>query len=477
MAEVEREFQSFDSATGEVVWSGQAASAEEVSRAVGAARSAFSDWMSLPLSKRIDYLHAYGDALKARRDELAEAISQETGKPRWESRGEADLMVAKIDVTIASWQERRSESQLQLDQIRGVTRYRPHGVTVTLGPFNFPGHVPNGHIVPALLAGNTVVFKPSDKTPLSGQLLVQCFIDAKLPTGVVNLVQGARETGEALVVHPDIDGLFFTGSYAAGRAINRMLADRPEVIVALEMGGNNPLVVHDAADLDAAAYMTILSAFTTSGQRCTCARRLIVVDGAPTERFLTRLIEMTSLVRAGLYTDEPEPFMGPLISKEAATQMLRSQDELLKQGAKPLVPMTCLPASPALLSPGIMDVTEIADRSDEEMFGPLLSVIRVKDFDAAIAEANNTRYGLSASLLSDDASLFKQFVAKVRAGCVNWNRQTAGASSHMPFGGAGRSGNNRPTGFHAVDYCAFPVASLEAASLTMPEKLMPGIDR
>ena len=278
----------------------------------------------------------------------------------------------------------------------------------------------------------------------------------------------------AIVEHPELDGLFFTGSSAGGKAIHQTLAAFPQKIVALEMGGNNPIIVHDAKDLRAAAYLTILSAYFTAGQRCTCARRLIVVDNQETNNFLDELVAMIAKVKVGFYSDDPEPFMGTVISQTQGKRLLSAQAELINSGAKPVVEMESHRECDALLSPGLIDVTEI-QRSDEELFGPLLNVIRVRDFDEAIAEANNTAYGLSAALLSDDRDTYNHFIHRIRAGIVNWNRQTTGATGRMPFGGCGMSGNNRPAAYYAADYCSWPIASLESNSLELPEMPATGI--
>ena len=284
----------------------------------------------------------------------------------------------------------------------------------------------------------------------------------------------ARSVGTAIVEQDQLDGLFFTGSSAGGKAIHQALAPFPQKILALEMGGNNPLLVHKAGDLKAAAYLTLLSAYFTAGQRCTCARRLIVVDNEQTQSFLEELVRMIENVSVGFYSDEPEPFMGTVISQAQGRRLIAEQEKLIAAGAKPMVEMKVQRHCDALLSPGLLDVTG-CDRSDEEVFGPLLSVIRVNDFDAAIAEANNTAYGLSAALLSDDADCYQHFIHRIRAGIVNWNRQTTGASGKLPFGGCGLSGNNRPAAYFAADYCSWPVASLEAKKVELPDKPMTGI--
>lgn len=472
-----QELVSHDPATGEAVWRGSAATPAQVDRAIAAARRAFEGWADLPLEQRIDLLERFAERVRAGKARLAQMICRETGKPRWEAQQEVELMISKAPVSIDAYQHRRAPSQSQVRGDLAVTQFRPHGVLAVFGPFNMPGHLPNGHIMPALLAGNTLVLKPSELTPGVGQQMMELWIEAGLPPGVLNLVQGGRDTGQAIVQHPGIDGVLFTGSYAGGRALSRTLADRPEKMLALEMGGNNPLVVHRASDLEAAAYLTILSAYLTAGQRCTCARRLIVIDDGPSRDFLDQLISMMRTIRVGRCTDEPEPFMGPLISPAAAQHVLEAQESLIQRGAKPLVKLELLPGSQTMLRPGLLDVTAAADRADEEIFGPLLQVVRVPDFDAAIEEANRTAYGLAAGLLSDEAALFDRFFRRVRAGVVNWNRQTTGASSRLPFGGIGQSGNHRPGGYYAVDYCADPVASLQRARLSLPESILPGVLR
>ncbi|MNZ43808.1 N-succinylglutamate 5-semialdehyde dehydrogenase [compost metagenome] len=335
--------------------------------------------------------------------------------------------------------------------------------------------MPNGHIVPALLAGNTVVFKPSELTPKVAELTVKCWIEAGLPAGVLNLVQGAREAGVALAANPGIDGLFFTGSSRTGNLLHQQFAGRPDKILALEMGGNNPLVVDEVKDLEAAVYTIIQSAFISAGQRCTCARRLLVPQGAWGDALLQRLVQVCKNIAVGAFDQQPAPFMGSVISLAAAKALLDAQAQLLGNGGVSLLSMTQPQATAALLTPGIIDVTAVANRPDEEFFGPLLQVIRYSDFDAAIAEANNTQYGLAAGLLSDSHARYQYFWLQSRAGIVNWNKQLTGAASSAPFGGVGASGNHRASAYYAADYCAYPVASLETASLTLPATLTPGV--
>ncbi len=468
-------FQSFNPATGEIIWEGAGADANDVDSAVKSARRAFQSWREVPLEKRQKYLEAFAGELERQKDALADVISSSTGKPLWESLTEVRAMINKIPISLKGYQERCQEIEAPLGEARRLTRFKPHGVVGVLGPFNLPGHLPQGHIVPALLAGNTVVFKPSELTPLVGEKIAAIWEKVGIPAGVINLIQGARETGEALVCHPFLNGLYFTGSAAAGRLIHQHFAGTPEKILALEMGGNNPLIVSRLKDAAAAAYLTIQSAFITSGQRCTCARRLIITEGKDEKVFLEKLMEMTKKIKVGVYTERPEAFMGTVISKAAAQKILAAQTSLEQKGGKVLVKLERKNNHPCLLTPGIMDVTGINNLPDEEIFGPFLQVIRVKDFNEALQEANRTSYGLSAGLLTDERELYEQFLKEIRAGVVNWNQPLTGASSESPFGGIGRSGNHRPSAAFAADYCAYPVASLEKGEVSLPKELAPGV--
>ncbi|WP_176476324.1 succinylglutamate-semialdehyde dehydrogenase [Pseudomonas indica] len=458
-----------------VLWQGAAASPAQVDAAVQAARAAFPAWARRPLEERIAILDTFAATLKAHGDELARAIGEETGKPLWEAATEATSMVNKVAISIQSYRERTGEKSGPLADATAVLRHKPHGVVAVFGPYNFPGHLPNGHIVPALLAGNAVVFKPSELTPKVAELTVKCWIEAGIPAGVLNLVQGARETGIALAGHAGIDGLFFTGSSRTGNLLHQQFAGRPGKILALEMGGNNPLIVDQVADVDAAVYTIVQSAFISAGQRCTCARRLLVPQGAWGEALLARLVQVAAQIKVGRFDEQPAPFMGSVVSLLAARQLLEAQAALLAKGAVTLLAMTQPEADAALLTPGILDVTAVAERPDEEFFGPLLQVIRYTDFDAAIAEANATQYGLAAGLLSDSRERYQQFWVESRAGIVNWNKQLTGAASSAPFGGVGASGNHRPSAYYAADYCAYPVASLESEALSLPATLTPGV--
>ncbi|MGV8894014.1 MAG: succinylglutamate-semialdehyde dehydrogenase [Burkholderiaceae bacterium] len=462
-------------ANGETLWSGAAASAADVDSACQSARAGFRLWSRKPLQTRIAVCQRFRDLLKQNAGELAGLIALEVGKPLWEARTEVASMAAKVDISEQSYHARTGQAQAAVADGSAVLRHRPHGVFGVLGPYNFPGHLPNGHIVPALIAGNAIVFKPSEYAPQTAIKTVELWQRAGLPDGVLNLVNGGRATGEAVAQHPQLDGLLFTGSYQVGAILHRQFAGQPGKMLALEMGGNNALVVWDVQNLDAAVHHAIFSAFVSAGQRCTCARRLIVEDSARGHAFIARLIEVAGKITVGVSDASPVPFMGPVVSAKIAEKLLAAQAGLVAHGGKILLEMRQLAKDSGFLSPGIVDVTDAKEVPDEEWFGPLLQVIRVASFDAALEAANATEYGLAAGLLSDDAALWEQFLSIVRAGIVNWNRPTTGAASTAPFGGSGKSGNHRPSAYYAADYCAYPVASIENAVLEMPQQLSPGL--
>lgn len=454
--------QSFDPASGALVWEGSVADAAACERTITAARVALPGWRTLAVDDRIAVVRRYAQVLAERRGAIATLISRETGKLLWESDAEIGSMIAKVEVSIAAHAERTGERASDMPFGSAVLRHRGHGVMAVLGPYNFPGHLPNGHIVPALIAGNVVVFKPSEIAPATGAAMADAWTAAGLPDDVLSVVQGGRATGEALVAG-DIDGLLFTGSAGAGAALRRALVDRPHVVMALELGGNNPLIAWD--NPDPAASIIVNSAFITTGQRCSCARRLIV----PTGRTGNAIVEAVGAMAARLPIaawDEPgEAFMGPLVSDQAAAAAHQAVGRLIAQGGRIVRPFTNVDGrSAAFVTPALLDITGV-DVPDAEIFAPVLTIIRVPDFDAAIRAANATAFGLSAGLIASDDALWTRMVEESRAGVVNRNRPTTGAAGNMPFGGLGASGNHRPSAYYAADYCAYPIASFEAGKV------------
>ncbi|KQV50971.1 succinylglutamate-semialdehyde dehydrogenase [Massilia sp. Root335] len=465
---------TIDPSTGRQTWTSNESTAEDVDRAVQAAHAAFEGWALTPLEQRIAICQRFRDLLKEHNEELAAIIAEEVGKPLWEARTEVTTMANKVDISVQSHAARTGETSAKVADGNAVLRHRPHGVFAVFGPYNFPGHLPNGHIVPALIAGNTLVFKPSEYAPRTAVRTVQLWEQAGLPQGVLNLVNGGRATGVALG-QADVDGILFTGSSQTGAALHKQFGGQPGKMLALEMGGNNPLVVWDVQNVDAAVHHAIMSAFISAGQRCTCARRLIVQDTPQGQAFIDRLVEVAARLAVGPSNAEPQPFMGPVVSAAVAKRLVQAQAMMEAQGGKVLLRMRQLDPDAGFVTAGIVDVTDATGIPDEEWFGPLLQVVRVADFDRAIDAANATEFGLAAALLSPSEDLWKRFAIKARAGVVNWNRPTTGAASSAPFGGVGKSGNHRPSAYYAADYCAYPVASIETSELEMPAKLSPGL--
>lgn len=474
----------------QIVWSGSPDPAH-LARAIAAARGALPAWARWGRARRFDALRAFQRLCKEREQRIADLICDETGKPMWEARQEAALLAAKVDITIdespGAPLSRITPFEVPINDTRvGRCLYRPHGVMAVLGPFNFPAHLPNGHIIPALAAGNTILFKPSDKTPavgqLLGELLLEALTSAGAPAGVVNVVQGGADIASALVRHAGVDGVLFTGSWPVGRSILEANLDHPGKMIALEMGGNNASIVMDDADLRQAVAECVRASFATAGQRCTCTRRVIVH-----ERIADRFIPAFCKAAGALVIGDPRAahpvFMGPVIRGQARDAALRFVADLSRAGGEVLVE----PAAPTgvancpgghFVTPAVVRVDRFTTSDgpgrdagcDVEVFGPIARLAVVRSFDDAIEQANATRYGLAASIFTRSEEAIERFLHEARAGCLNVNTGTAGASSKLPFGGLGLSGNHRPAGAYSLDYCAYPVANMvergDAAALS-----------
>ena len=461
------EIRSIDPAIGEVFYCANSASANQVGLAIDAASAAFKLWSKLERTKRIEIIEAYGAALAKRASLIAETISRDTGKPLWETKTEAQTMVGKISISIRAYNERTGQFSKPAAFGNIALDHKAYGVLAVLGPFNFPGHLPNGHIVPALLAGNSIVFKPSELAPAVSLLMMEAFEEAGLPAGVVNLVVGARDTGAALLNSPNINGVLFTGSASTGTYIHKLFGGRPDVVLALEMGGNNPLIIWEPCDISAAADMIIHSSFITTGQRCSCARRIILPKGKFGDAVIDAVVAKTQTMRIGSWNDANEPFIGPLINAQMAQNMLAFEKNLLSMGGTKIMGAKVIERGGAFVSPALIEMTDANSIQDEELFAPLAQVFRVNKFDEAVNIANSTRFGLSSGLVCDDNKLWQRALNELRAGLINWNRPTTGASGELPFGGPGLSGNGRPSAYYAADYCAFPIAQ-QCAQKALP---------
>ncbi|MEO0325174.1 MAG: aldehyde dehydrogenase family protein, partial [Myxococcota bacterium] len=431
-----------------------------VAQAVDAARRAFPAWWRLGEDARRAHLRAYQAELRAHEEDIALAIAREVGKPLWEARTEARALAGKVDLMLGEGAELTRDRAVEG---AGEVRYRPHGVLAVLGPFNFPAHLPNGQIVPGLLHGNTVVFKPSDKAPSAATWMARCMDAAGVPPGVFNVVQGRVPTAQALARHDEVDGILFTGSAAVGKALLAENADRPGRMVALELGGKNASIVLDDADLERAARQIAFAAYATAGQRCTATSRVFATAGV-LDALAARLAEAAGALRVGYPLDDGV-FMGPLIDEGARSRLLAAQGRARAAGFDARV------AGGAYDVPGrqgwyVRPAVHVAPSGDarvpgyshDELFGPDVALYPVADLDEAITRTNGTAYGLAAAVFTASATAFEEASARLRVGILHHNRASAGASGRLPFGGVGDSGNHRPAGITAGTFCTWTQA-------------------
>jgi succinylglutamic semialdehyde dehydrogenase len=445
-----------------------------VAAAVARARAAFPAWRDAGLEARAAVARRFAAIAGERVEELARLIAREVGKALWDARAEASLLAPKVDATLGDGL--RYVAPIEPAPGQRAT-YRPRGVLAVYGPFNFPAHLPNGHLVPALVTGNCAVLKPSELTPAVGAWLVARWREAGLPEGVLELVQGQAETGATLAAHPDVDGILFTGSYPTARAIREATLDQPGKLLALELGGSNPLIVCEDADLELALAETALSIAATTGQRCTCARRLFVARAREAE-----LAERLTAVLSGLRVGPPLEdgvFMGPLVSTQAHARLLRAREQSLEAGGERL-PVAQPELPPPYTGAGLVrypGLAQIHPIQREETFGPEAALYAFDDLDEAIAAANDSDYGLAAAVMTRDRAKYEHCVGRIRTGLLNWNKGTVGASGRLPFGGSGKSGNDRPAGVTATLYCTVAQAHLENEQPFDPESLPPGMPK
>ncbi len=450
-----------------------------VDQAVEAARKAYLPWARLGLEQRKKFLLRLKDAFENHKNEMADAIARDTGKPKWEALTEAAALASKIDITLNFSMDLIKEEHLAnaLPGVEGVTRHKSRGVMAVIGPFNFPAHLPNGHIIPALAAGNTVIFKPSEQTPFVGQWMAKCFEKAEFPPGVFNMIQGDGETGRKMVVHEHVDGILFTGSYEVGFKIKQDTLAHYWKILALEMGGKNTTVVWNDCEINKAIYESLVGSYLTTGQRCSGTSRIIVHDSVADE-FTDRFYEAAKKLTIGHWSENP--FMGPLINEAAVEKYIRFQEIAKREEAESLMRGKALDLKHKgfYVTPSINLVKKFDPKSvyqKSEIFGPNVAILKTSDFDEVLEVVNSTGYGLAMALFSKNETIYKQALLEAKVGILNLNRTTNGASSRLPFGGLGKSGNDRPSGGYAIQYCTVPVASLEDPTQFDSTKMLPGI--
>ena len=457
---------SYEPATGALLWEGEASDiADEIACVADAAPA----WAALPLVNRVETMRRFANAVRANEEKFADLIARETGRPLWDARAEVHALTLSVDLAVGAVSERAGARRLEGAMgARQALRHRALGLMAVISPACFPARIASDRIIAALLAGNGVLFKPSELTPATGQSLVDLMHSAGVPEDLLRCVIGGAETGADLVEHERIDGVLFTGSTSTGIAISRAMAGRPDKLLSLNMGGNNAIIVWDVADIASAVALIIQSAFASSGQNCLAARRVIVLDSLA-ETLVGELAKFADQLVIDHPHAEETPYMGPLIDMESADRLTDSFLYLMSNGGRPIRHMKRPIDGLPFVTPGIIDVTDMETRPDVEYFGPMLQIVRVTDFQEAIAIANDTRFGLASALIGGSPEHFDYFLTLSKSGIVNWNRPTTATPHAAPVGGTGMSGNHRPSGTYAADACAYPVVS---AAIDQPRALI-----
>ncbi|MDE0119508.1 MAG: aldehyde dehydrogenase family protein [Bdellovibrionales bacterium] len=437
---------------------------DHVEPALEAASRAYPSWSSLNQEERNGYLKKLALIYQEKSEEMAVLISREVGKPLWESQMEVRALSQKIDITLRESLPLVQDTSLSSlkSGAKGKIAYKSRGVFLVLGPFNFPLHLPNGHIISALATGNTVIFKASDKSPASAEKWAECFHLAGFPKGVFNLIQGGADIAQSLIGSPLLDGVLFTGSYGVGKNIQKQMEDQAQKILALEMGGKNSSLVWKDADVKTAVYEVLKGAYLTSGQRCSACSRLILHKEIK-EEFLSCFIPLSKKLSIGHWRDNP--FMGPVIDEKATESFEAVKKEVEEEQATWLMLGERLShLNGYYVSPSLVEPRKYLSPSfyqNEELFLPFLVLYVVEEEEEAISLINQSAYGLCLSVFSQEEAFAKRVFQKSRIGVFHWNLGTNGASSRLPFGGLGKSGNDRPAGLFSVYTCTTPVAWMQ----------------
>lgn len=469
------EITSINPYTGEVLWSTSNPTFDTVDSAIKSSKNSFFAWASTSIEKRIEILTNFTKIVEEKRNFLVQLVAEEASKPIWEANIEVNSLITKLTASIESYGIRNKETSREVKGIISKTRFKPHGVVCVLGPYNFPLSMANSHIMPSLLAGNTVVFKPSELTPLAGMAVAQIWQEAGLPKGVLNCIIGDKTIGKYLVEQKDIDGIFFVGSHKAGISILQSTVTSPNKIVAVEMGGNSPLIIEDYDEQKEKEIISLIihSTFITSGQRCSAARRLYL-----NKRYISIIDKLSSVLynlKIGDINDSPEPFCGTMIRPQFAKAVYDKVQELISFGAKEITKCSILGVNKTIVSPTLLDMEDCKNDDDTEIFGPVLKIYLYEDLNEAIQKSNDTKFGLSAGIVTQSKEKYNEFYLKTKAGIVNWNQQLTGATTFAPFGGVKQSGNYRPAGYLSADYCSYALASFEVEPNQMKLANTPGI--
>jgi succinylglutamic semialdehyde dehydrogenase len=441
---------------------------DHIEKVIESALKGQETWRKLSFDERINYLKKYQQIIRSQKDEIAQALALEVGKPLWEAKTEAAALDSKVSVTINDSLERIKTQTIKdvMPSIDGHVIYKPLGPCLVIGPFNFPCHLANGQILAALMAGNSIIFKPSEKTIYSAQLMIECFHQAGFPEGVINFINGTGATASKLTSDKRIRGVFFTGSRPVGLKILENTYKDLNKLVALELGGKNSSIIHHDTNISHALPELLRACFLTTGQRCT-STSMILIHRKIEQEFISQFKSLTQRIRVGHpLSSSPEVFMGPLIDAQAEKLYFDFCNYAQADGAEVIV-------SPQKLDVGhegyyVSPSIHYAKKPNlsgkfiqEEIFGPNCFFIPYDDIDEAIHIANSTDYGLAASVFTRNSEIYHRCLRDIDAGLINLNRSTVGASARLPFGGVKNSGNHRPAAVSMIDHCVSALASLE----------------
>jgi succinylglutamic semialdehyde dehydrogenase len=451
---------------GQVLWEA-GVFYDHIEAVVQSSQKGFEAWRKTSFEERIGYLKKYQEIVRSKKDEIALALALEVGKPLWEAKTEAAALDSKVTVTITDSYQRIKQETIKdvMPKIDGHIVYKPLGPSFVIGPFNFPCHLANGQILSALLAGNSVIFKPSEKTIYSAQLMMECFHAAGFPAGVINFINGTGHTAGKLTSDKRIKGVFFTGSKGVGLKILENTHKDLNKLVALELGGKNSTIIHHDTNISHALPELLRACFLTSGQRCT-STSMILIHKKIEQEFINQFKAVTEKIRVGHPTSTPDPFMGPLIDQEAEKLYFDFCNFGKQEGAEEII-------SPRMLDVGfqghyVSPSIHYAKKPNlegkfiqEEIFGPNCFFVPYDDIEEAIKIVNCTQYGLAASVFTRSSDIYQLCLRDIDAGLINLNRSTVGATARLPFGGLKNSGNHHPAAVAMIDHCVGTVASLE----------------
>lgn len=443
-----------------------------VPKVISSAQQGFKNWKTKTATEKKELLKKYQEIVLSKKETIARSIALETGKPYWEALTEVTAVIGKVDITLNdSFGRIQTKTYDNIaPQTQGTVTYKPLGVCLVIGPFNFPCHLANGQILSALMAGNSIIYKPSEKTIHSAQLLIECFHEAGFPAGVINFINGGADIATELLKERSIKGIYFTGSKEVGVAILKQTHKDLSKLVALELGGKNTTILHKDAQVDQALAELLRSCFLTSGQRCTATSR-VAIHASLKDEVIGKFHDLAKkLIIDHPIEYEHEPFMGPLVDAKSLDNYLLYMGMAKREGFDEVMRGKALEKKHPgyYVSPSIHYADKLPEQNrffNSEIFGPNCTFIPYQEIEEAIYLANQGEYGLSGAVFTQDQALFQHCLDSIEAGIFNWNRSTVGASSKLPFGGVKGSGNYRPAGVSMIDACAYPVASLQQETL------------